>query len=922
MLSFWTPTRCCSAVLAGWVLLLAQPGLSADAPAVPPNIVDTQPRIEASIEPADVARTVQVLQGLQTELQLLTPQTGVAPAAINLEGKFSVTCDAAHLGMFYTLDGPTRFIAIHLLAVNLTDKAVEIPRERMTAIVDGEAGVPVSTDGQFANAGFQYGDQHQSLQGMNGPKVWTIPARGCHGLWLAYGSVAVGTEVPPVQVKLRVAEKDHQLDINALQHAALGRRIERIGPRQCLALYTMRGMLNSVNAGGLMADLDLLGKESIHRVVVNWTAEAPVPDGQLLSWLQNSALQLGSGRVVSETLPRVPPSVRELHLVKFADGKFPSNDYSGRPLAVNRVHDSRKLAVSAALRSLMNVLPQDDLVAEIRHGHPLSRVAALEHGGSRLHEDQVPLLIGLAQAEDQDLQSAAVQALGNFGDAVAVAQLTRWIHEGLDPRAAAAIDALASSRFRAAHDALRGLLAGDAPLIRQRILKVLAAHPRPLWVNELYDAATAPGAQASQDLLLALVQLGHPKVTDLLQAALAGNNRNLQGFAFGILSQRNDPRSEQLAMEFLLERLKTSPPDGNMIQLLSRTRDPRAVPLLIKLLDGQGDHAQVINLLGQYADPAALEKLLTLYAKLRPHERVQVLQALRQMEHPRFLELAREAFQSQDNQLITAAVQGLVELGSDPACEAVIEALGAAKEPYVVSQLCGALGKLSQPVARATLLKERRSAEKPRRDAAAQALEEWKKRSPGWVYLIQAQTQLREDREDDARELMGLAIQADPELTEAWSGRGNIRLRAGKLPEAEQDFSKALALDEFNSEGLTGVAIVQVMTGRLEMGLKTIESRREEFGKDRLFLYNAACMYGRAIEAVEKLPDGGIRRKEFRDKAITDLTHSLQLGFDQLDWMAKDPDLKSLHGDTEFEKLCRGEIPEEEVEPPLEQPDR
>ncbi len=893
-----------------------EPGRREPRPAVAaarPPLVERELRTEASTDAAALERTSLTMRGLHEESERLSSPPNERPKPLELQGRFRVTCDGAHLGQFYTNDGPTRFVAVHLLALNLTDQEIEIPRERISVLIDDAAGVPAGGEesgpnAAFANAGFQYGDQHLSLQGMEGPKSWKIPAGGCHGLWLAFGDIGPGSEVPPIRVTVREHDEDHPLDVNTLQHAVLARRIERIGPHNCLALYTIGGLLNTVNVGGLVEDLISLGQEPVGRVVVGWNDDAPTPDGQLLSWLQNSALRLGTGQVVSETLPAIPAVIRELHLTKLAGGRFPSNDYSGRPQAANRVHETQQQAVSAALRSLMTVLPEDELVAEIRHGHRLSRAAALEHGGSRLHEDHVPLLIALAQGDDPVMQASAVQALGNFGDPTATEQLTRWIREANEPRASAAIDAQAASRFRASHDALRQLLAPEHPAVRQQVLKALAAQPRPLWVNELYQAATAPGAQPSKELLLALVQLGHPQVVDLLQQALGSEDKGLRDFAFGILSQRNDVRSERLALEFLMEQLKTTPPDGPMVQLLGRTRDPRAIPLLMRHLEGKGERQHVIALLGQYADPAATAKMIELYPKMRTHERVQVLQALRQMEHEQFTGLAREALSANDNQLVTAAIQGLVEVGSDAACDAVIAALDTQKQPYLINALCEALGKLSQPAARTALLKERRSNEESRREAARRGLLAWRQRSPAFVYVYQAQTQVRDKHYDDAREMFDLAVQADPELPEAWSGRGNLLFRQEKLPEAEQDFEKALALDDQNSEAVTGVGIIRVMTGRVEAGIELVERRRKDFGQESLFHYNAACMYGRAMEAMDKTPDGAERRKQYRDLAIRDLTNSVRHGFEEFDWMAEDPDLKSLHGDSEFARICRGEV--------------
>ncbi|HLQ43601.1 MAG TPA: hypothetical protein VK137_02640, partial [Planctomycetaceae bacterium] len=71
---------------------------------------------------------------------------------------------------------------------------------------------------------------------------------------------------------------------------------------------------------------------------------------------------------------------------------------------------------------------------------------------------------------------------------------------------------------------------------------------------------------------------------------------------------------------------------------------------------------------------------------------------------------------------------------------------------------------------------------------------------------------------------------------------------------------------------------------------------------------NTACVYGRAAEAVQKddkLADRDKKLAEFQRKAIDDLRSSLKLGFNELDWMKKDPDLNSLHDLPEFKELTK-----------------
>ena len=57
-----------------------------------------------------------------------------------------------------------------------------------------------------------------------------------------------------------------------------------------------------------------------------------------------------------------------------------------------------------------------------------------------------------------------------------------------------------------------------------------------------------------------------------------------------------------------------------------------------------------------------------------------------------------------------------------------------------------------------------------------------------------------------------------------------------------------LELDPTNSQGPTNLGIVYARQGKLDEAEKLVEDARERFKRDNLFLYNAACVYGRALE--------------------------------------------------------------------------
>ena len=75
------------------------------------------------------------------------------------------------------------------------------------------------------------------------------------------------------------------------------------------------------------------------------------------------------------------------------------------------------------------------------------------------------------------------------------------------------------------------------------------------------------------------------------------------------------------------------------------------------------------------------------------------------------------------------------------------------------------------------------------------------------------------------------------------------------------------------------------------------------------------CRIGRAVEHLKKNDKVADREKliqQYSETAIVDLKKSIELGLQDIAWMKKDPDLISLHGLPEFQKLAAPAEPGEE----------
>ena len=512
-------------------------------------------------------------------------------------------------------------------------------------------------------------------------------------------------------------------------------------------------------------------------MVIRWGAEATPPEQKVLDWLKTTMQLPGVNPNQHSVFPVIPSSIREFHLTTFR----PSDDTRGRsmggglrPTSPHRMHKTAAEAVGAALRTAYQALPRDELLTEIRTGHPLTRAAALAFGGGRLDVEQLPLLFQWTENTDPDIQRAAVQAISHFGEPKAIEKLVAIAKQNTDPLSPMAIEGLAGSRFGTAHDALIELWNNESPEAKRKIVQVLAKYPRPLWSETLYDFVVNSPNGMDADSLRALVQIGHPRIVDALEQALKSPIKPVRDQAFQELAKRNDDRSESLAVNYSLKLLETAPPDATVIQLLSRTKDPRAIPLLVKQLESSTDRVTSIGLLMQIGDQSVIESLLAKYPTLGNGEKVQVLLGLKLFRHARFRELCGEALASNDNQLVTTASKALREEGSSESEKLLIASLDKQKAGYLLSNIMNSLAEFGSPAAREALIKMRESPDQGVREAAKHALASLRAKSPGYPYLIQALTIRQANRDNDirkekeARDVFDLAVQLDPMLPEAF----------------------------------------------------------------------------------------------------------------------------------------------------------
>lgn len=869
-------------------------------------------------EAAEVEAFWQTLDTIEAEI---TTRGLPAPREKTPHGDIGWTVDRAAVVTYYQTTGPGRFLALRLAVGNRTKEPLTIAGSSISAVIDGTAQLPRPLPKEVRTPSFLEQDINHPLDQCKTPEQMTVPAGGVASAWLIFPELDGDTTVPPVVLKFELHGTVREFDVTAHQRGLLNLKIERIGPQQSLALVTIGGLLTTFNLQSLVDEFDSLVNQKIARCVLRWSKNAPPLSSELTNWIQLSVSNAGTNQFRSDRRPTIPSQLRELHIVQPAGrSKLVDPNATRQNSVESRFHETDTAAVIAALKTSFLALDPVQLRDMMQRGHPLLRAAALVHGGRRLGPEDLPFLLALTRDADDSLRRSALTALRESGDPQAIDRLAEAARTGTGDDVAVAVRTLADSRFAAANDRLRELLASGEPALKERIVVQLCAEPRPAWSEELYAHALDAQGQPRMDVIRALVQLDHPQAVELLERGLQSGNPSLRDFSFQILSRRNDERSYRLAIEHVLNRLSDQPLDSTMIEFLSRSRDPRALPALVARLDQPRDRNSVISLLALLGDRSTGDRIVAGFDKFSPQEKQASIMALRQLRHPQFLEIAIRELSNPQATVAHSAIQGLLQDGSPLAISSLCQALEQEKRPELYPNLVQSLVSAATPQARETLQRLAQIDPPARRDAAKRGLENLKQSSPARNSIAQADAMVADKQKwRDAAELYRVATELDPYYREAFTKLAEISIRLEQWQAVAEAYGRALELQADDGNAITGLAIADMILDRPDAALKRIADARARFEKDPYFRYNTACVYGRGIErlqAQDATPARDEKLTSFRKQALAELSASLQLGFKELDWMQQDPDLKTLHGTPEFLEL----VAQAKRNPPAERP--
>jgi tetratricopeptide (TPR) repeat protein len=886
------------------------------------------------------------------------------PAEIRITGGYLKTWATEN-------DGDTRILLLRVSVTNHGSNPMTISPKAWKLTVEGRVRSVIPAPSDFDGITIHVNRERVELGNVKTDTLNPKPGSEA-ATWLLFKNLPDSAQIPEMTLSCEIPDVGVvSVDVDETFTNRLKLQSQLIGPADAIVLLTIDGSLDTVNVGKLFQKIDEISATQARRAILNFGPDAKVPENDVAGWLRTVATQSGRNPVVNEDFPPLPTAVVDFHLVNYltpvagaAHVRLHSvirrlNLGEGSSSSRN-VHDELIAAVDSAVTPLCESLPRDELIRSVRNGDNTTKAAVLRHAAERLSQSSLPQILSLTDDADLNVSTAAIFALRSSSSDAATQKLVALATNRNRPPGAAAkstsevrrtvaLHSLVASKYATAHPEVMRLLSINDEFLLSETANAIVAHPRPVWSEPLAALIGNSPAKTQVHLLPALAAVGHPRLLTILEQCLASDQRHLSSTALNILIARDGPAAEQLTSQWILKSLETSSPSPVLLAFLRRTRDHRAIPMLLRhLSEKQTDRHELLSTILTIGDHRITEQIAAGFEKYNFTEQLLILRALAEVHSKLFWTLSSSVIarsKTSDDKSLEGVVSLLRQNGSDRAVKLLIDVLTrlAADDDHSkrhVAVVCAALASTGTSEAR-DALRDVAHNSKTAASTARQSLIQLYERSPAKRYVLQggnhigqamrlaeqdnninkveqAKRKAEAQRQiNQAMLYLNAAIEVDPELPDARRWRGNAALHierptAQELETAQQDFARYVELEPDESEGHTGLALVLVRQGKVEAGLAAGMAIRKKSKDDSVYFYNMACIYGRAIEQLEASPDAEMCKQQlqiekYRSQGVKLLQQSIDNGLDDdnLVWMQQDPDLITIRQSPAFEALLK-----------------
>ncbi|APZ91336.1 HEAT repeat domain-containing protein [Fuerstiella marisgermanici] len=364
---------------------------------------------------------------------------------------------------------------------------------------------------------------------------------------------------------------------------------------------------------------------------------------------------------------------------------------------------------------------------------------------------------------------------------------------------------------------------------------------------------------------------------------------------------------------------------GQVLQTIRKYPDTRYADRLLNLIESEAvtsnTATQVFRTAVRCADHQCITELTENIEEMSSDQLGFLLGHLSGMNHPSWLQTATACLQK-DIRVQNIALSTLSRQGTPESIQVVVDFLEALRlkiddadgfdsaTQSLFARTLEQLKNVTYPEARRIVNRCHRSSVLKLSDMADNCIDEGTRsyfRSTPYQADFKKIFELRNAGEhEEAIKAISELLEKDPFYTSLYVSRASLYLRTDHPEPAMKDLQIAARQNPEDAVIESISAIAQVRLGNVEQGIAEAEAQFEKIPDlttqlRRDTIYNTACVYGRASEVA---PNTEVQAK-YEQRAITLLQDCTNRkgGFDDLEHLLDDPDLKMLHQHPDWQAI-------------------
>lgn len=862
-----------------------------------------------SLAIAGVAITPQVTaQELFKRLARALMGDPVPPSALLTEEQapIQVSRDQLEIGITNAYDSSgIRYLAIHLRIANRTENDL-IVRSSDCRLEIGKEIAPRVTKAAELNRmpvtlGGEDNDSVDPLkaQGLN---QFPVPPGKSRSAWMIFAPLPKVRELPEMVLNLETSQGVIKLPLTQSEIGRLKVETRRIGPSGCVAIARISGEVSALNLHELVNQLNRGVPGSPQSLVLSFQPGSVIRGPLVEEWFVD-AREGDNERL--KFMPSWPGGYHSTVVVGLPN----QSDETGDALA-----SSEAEAVRMVARPIIPKLDTTSLRHELRDGSPEFRSAILQDHGDLVAQIEPSAILAALESDQTpaEMRPSLIQSLRSINDPHALELLDRMTRQGSREESLLALRSLNLSPLPGARSRALALVRDQA--IRQRIglariLDSVGVEIDEVWLPVLYEAFADADSEARQTALREILALGSTERQAILEKAFADPSDDVRETAYAAIIGQRSNEEEPLFVRETYRRFREGARDRHTLIGVEELRDPALIPDLLKSIDASpGDSIALVNTCLSLGASEILPELEKRFPRLHRQSQRQLLKVMQQRAYPPLRKLAVTLLTSPDDEVRAIATAILVFADDSESYDALRSCIEANADNRIAVEIVRFIGIAATSRSRRFLESLAAERDPQLKWLAHTGTNQQLSAHPNVNWRDVAMDLARSGEVEGQIEALKLAIEVDDQDVESLSNLGMAYVQQSRHAEALPIFRKSLQMNPDAHLPLTGIAICYAVEGRVQEAVRMVDRREllNRWGQEQLYLYNTACVYGRAAEYLAKQPQAlerDLLLKAYQGRAVHLLQCAVDQGFRQLTLLSEDPDLNSLRQLPEFQEL-------------------